>query len=549
MPEVCYTRLTGGVALKSNAWDLIYQFHNTSYVNFIQLIDMDGTVLSYHTVGTLGNVASTHLDNTVVRLDDNHALLCLTRSDTSQIEFHSILATDDSAAVIYSTTTSISASHYWLSEWGTNRAACLINNVERDIAQIIDLQLDDNYDFESMTVQDLNTVDAFLDSSIAGNGEGNFIIGATNKAYGIQNNGNYYGESGEIDTGILLASVGACVINHDSNTWFMSNPIVGTGLWTVMINSSATDRPISGIEHTLTYVDMAVANNLCYMTPNVKKTDGYTLWDIGITSPAEAPTATTATITTTHTLDSGVYTYKYAYYDPTFGIESGASEESDQVTFTTQLGGTVGVVVPDDSQITQIRLYRRRADLFEIYHYLVDEYDLDKTLTYQTVTDEHRDSEVSNILISSDYVDTPDGAKYLAWHQNRMFYVLKDTELAYSEINVPDQINADNFINVGSHGDGRIIGLVPYKLNLFILKEKSIYILQGDGPVNFNLYVLSPNVGCVGHRAHALANNRLYFVATDDVYMSEGSAPQPVAPGLREFFKGFEEPREDYCWA
>ena len=68
-------------------------------------------------------------------------------------------------------------------------------------------------------------------------------------------------------------------------------------------------------------------------------------------------------------------------------------------------------------------------------------------------------------------------------------------------------------------------------------KENSMYMGTQIGPPSVWAWPLvSDQVGCVGPRAHVSAESLRYFMGRNDFYVFNGTYPQPIGAGIKEFF-------------
>lgn len=116
-----------------------------------------------------------------------------------------------------------------------------------------------------------------------------------------------------------------------------------------------------------------------------------------------------------------------------------------------------------------------------------------------------------------------------------------ETRLNWSAPNDPSQWNAASgggsvFINAG---DGeRIVSLIVYHDHLYIFKEHSIYVLNGDGdPSTWVVRLVTPFLGSAGIRTPKIINGYLYFVSGEGVYRTDGTTFDEISKPIRDVFQ------------
>jgi len=278
----------------------------------------------------------------------------------------------------------------------------------------------------------------------------------------------------------------------------------------------------------VTSVDMAGYNELLYCANIMKKTDMSVVHDIGVDSPPDAPTLTTSTVSLAL---SGTYDYVYTYFNKTWDIESGPSPAASEVEVTNESIILTAFDTTSDTQVTEIRVYRRKVSAGEELHYLVDSIPL--LGTAMTFTDSISDNSVSQIITAPTFDGTPDRCFLIAFYKDRMWYADFENSttgernphlVMFSDVGRPDIVSPENFIRIGGNDSGnRITALVPYLQNLVIFKDRSVWILQGDSPDNFEVQMVAPDVGAVSHRSIVQVEDLLFFATRRGPYTFDGS--------------------------
>ena len=120
---------------------------------------------------------------------------------------------------------------------------------------------------------------------------------------------------------------------------------------------------------------------------------------------------------------------------------------------------------------------------------------------------------------------SPPTAKYVMVHKNYMFLAgnsVNPSRLYFSNLGDPETWPALNFIDVG-RGDGdNITGLAVLIDRLVITKNNSVWLLEGDSPLNFVLRRITDTAGCVDQHSIVFMKNTLGMLAHDGYYFFDG---------------------------
>jgi hypothetical protein len=124
----------------------------------------------------------------------------------------------------------------------------------------------------------------------------------------------------------------------------------------------------------------------------------------------------------------------------------------------------------------------------------------------------------------SNVVGAPNG-KYIVVHKNRL-YIAGDpnnpNRLYMSDLGLPENFPALNFIDINTNDGDSITGLAELADSLVIFKERSMHVLRGTGPQNYNLVDTHQTHGTVSHWSVVPIMNKLFFLARDGVYSFDG---------------------------
>lgn len=125
---------------------------------------------------------------------------------------------------------------------------------------------------------------------------------------------------------------------------------------------------------------------------------------------------------------------------------------------------------------------------------------------------------ISNAILGSPPTDGVDievfKERVFICSKNRIYYSAIDN---FEDWTTPGENGAGSF-SVASNDGGVIKRIISYGPNLYIFKDKAIYVLSGSKPSNFTIRQLSGSVGLISDRAVNRAPAFLIFLARDGVY-------------------------------
>lgn len=130
----------------------------------------------------------------------------------------------------------------------------------------------------------------------------------------------------------------------------------------------------------------------------------------------------------------------------------------------------------------------------------------------------------------------PPYAKYVTVYQRRMWYADGTDTFYFSEIDGPEYVQAVSSLKTT---DGRNITCLKGLTDaLVFMSRRSLSDLQGYGPTDFRLRVISQDVGCISHYAAKVINDMVWF-PTQFGYMRYGGAGLQFLMGrsLRTYFR------------
>jgi hypothetical protein len=146
----------------------------------------------------------------------------------------------------------------------------------------------------------------------------------------------------------------------------------------------------------------------------------------------------------------------------------------------------------------------------------------------------------------ADLGGTPPHAQYVAIHHNYVFMartVANPNRLYFSEVLNFDSWPVLNFIDVSPNDGDWITGLMPYDDYLIIAKNRSIWLLMGTGPSDFEVRRIHDGVGCVAPRSLTKMAQSFVFASSEGYYMSDLSQEVLLSERLKETWRGLNQRR------
>ena len=278
------------------------------------------------------------------------------------------------------------------------------------------------------------------------------------------------------------------------------------------LDTRATDDTITSRSTALTsgdyYPDFAVAADLLFIVNGQDrlKFNGSTVTNFGITRPTVGTLAGAAGGAGLH---SGTYELRVTFANSSTGHESSASDTaSATVTVTNQEISWSNIPVSADAQVDTRYLYARntatQTQFFRVGTIANN--------TATTATTSILDANATTAAPSTTGRNRPpSGAKYLAFHQGRMF-VATDTALCWSRPDEPEAFDDLATDGVNSSDGQRITGLVSTKEILLILKEDRVYgIFNGNNPLSWQIRLIDDDYGCTSHRTIVTMDGVTYW--------------------------------------
>jgi len=255
------------------------------------------------------------------------------------------------------------------------------------------------------------------------------------------------------------------------------------------------------------YPDFATANDLCFIVNGTDrlKYDGTALSNFGIERPTVGSMAGAAGVVGLH---NGTYELRVSYGNSVTGTESGASNTAAAtVTVTNDAIDWTNIPTSADTQVDRRYLYVRNIAT-QTQFYRVG------TITNNTATTATTSVADANATVAAQPpADNrpPTGARYLAWHQGRLF-VATSTNLYWSKLNQPEMFEPLSVDGVNKADGQPLTGLTSVSETLAIFKEDRVYgLFNGNDPVTWQIRLVDSTRGCASHRTLVLSDGTLYW--------------------------------------
>lgn len=277
------------------------------------------------------------------------------------------------------------------------------------------------------------------------------------------------------------------------------------------------------------FPSFATMNNLCFMAIGSaqKKFNGTSVQAFGIVEPSTAPTLAVGAAGT----PNGTYESRVTFYNSATGHESSAGPTSGTVTVVSQRITFSSIPVSADTQVTSRKVYLRNTATMANF-YLATTISDNVTTTYS-----HNAADSTLITLGPDTAENdppPATVKFLAVHRSRMF-AADDTALYYSKVSFPESFDPDFTEPVNPNDGQAITGIHAAHDVLIIFKSSSMYALVGDGPDDWAIRLVDPDIGTTSHRSVVTVEGRTYFWSEQGPMVWDGEGrPTPIGRPLIE---------------
>lgn len=135
--------------------------------------------------------------------------------------------------------------------------------------------------------------------------------------------------------------------------------------------------------------------------------------------------------------------------------------------------------------------------------------------------------------------------KIIEMGNNRMFsagYSGALSNVYFSELGIPDDIEASNFFEVRTNDGDIISGLKFYNESMYIFKRRSFHQLSGTDPNSFVLREVSDQYGCLSNRAVTTYENHMLFLDSKGVILFNGANIECISNKIQNIFETMNLP-------
>lgn len=135
--------------------------------------------------------------------------------------------------------------------------------------------------------------------------------------------------------------------------------------------------------------------------------------------------------------------------------------------------------------------------------------------------------------------------QYLEIFNNQLFmcgFSLAPSTVQFSDIGNPESIQPNNNFDVRTNDGDYLTGMKQVSSRLFLFKNKSFHVLQGDNPQNFVLNAISDQYGCISSRAIATYKDYLVFLDKKGIAIYNGANIEILSTKLDPLFATMNVP-------
>ena len=323
--------------------------------------------------------------------------------------------------------------------------------------------------------------------------------------------------------------------------------VAGTNIYSGSSGTTITTGQTTGLvtdfcQYKVSSELFASSKDFCFIangTDSVKKYDGTTLTNCGISAPGTALTLASSSAAG-GALSNGVYRVNYTFISAD-GVESNPCISDLVVTLS---GGgstqkfTVNISVSADAQVTNRRVYMTSVGGADL--------SFNKVVGNNSSTTVEITANSTGSLLEY-YHDVPPTLNYIETFKNRLVGA-KDNRFYYTPLYKPfywpqgelDQ-EMQYFFDVG---DGApITGIKAFYDAVLIFKQEDIYLFTGDDVYNFRIDRLMADQlsGAVSNRSLLVHEGWCYFVGLGSIYRTNGSTIQNMGADIADFFDPFSD--------
>lgn len=216
----------------------------------------------------------------------------------------------------------------------------------------------------------------------------------------------------------------------------------------------------------------------------------------------------------------GVYQYVMTYYDNNRGRESGPSVVTDE--YNLEDSGVVNFTslpISSDPTVTHKRLYRVGGDITTFS--LVAQLPVAQT----TFTDNIKDVDVGDLLITDTYLPAPNAIKYLCT-ANGMLFGAEGPRVRYTPIGQPEAWPELYYITFES----TVTALAVVYTGILVCTLTKTYVITGSGPNSLSLGpAISTDQGCLNHASMQVLKGAALWVSYEGICASSGDTVKVIS--------------------
>lgn len=275
------------------------------------------------------------------------------------------------------------------------------------------------------------------------------------------------------------------------------------------------------------------------------KIDGQNSYSAGNSAPSSAPSASAGSAGNIDGTTKIGVTFDYGEFgESSLGPTTEVTVSDEEIDLSSiPTGGSL--VEGRNIWRTDERTYRGQAE--EIF-FLAKEIN-DNSTTSTTLTDD------GEILVAAKQLPDDNASiptpSVIASYANRMWYAggnIENGRIYYSKELKPDVTKkpgntaSNNAIDsVGARDGNDVVAMAGAERQLFILTNKSVWVLRGRGFQNWQLN-RAHNIGTYSPRTVKVINGRCYFLGSDfeHIYRTDGRNLESVSSGNESYIRGID---------
>lgn len=234
---------------------------------------------------------------------------------------------------------------------------------------------------------------------------------------------------------------------------------------------------------------------------------------------------------------AGTYRYRFTYVTDK-GDESAASPAVEVVLGADSEVDLSGLTAAAETRVVSKNIYRTLRNDDGAW-WLVDTID-NATTTY---TDNVTNSELGDQL-DDEVFAVPDAISGIAKWQERLW--AHDTVKLYCTKVGQFETFIEEFDAFDARGDREVTAIHPWDSRLMVATTEQVFQLSETGVdeqgIRYTVSVFSSDTGCVARMSMKSAGGKLFWLARDGVYMSDGGAPRRISDNILKTFLEWASP-------